>query len=73
VAEKEEIMSDVLIEENAVEAPIETPVVVPVVDYKIEEGMFKLTVDPNKNGKPLLFLQISLAEIPSEVIDIFKK
>lgn len=44
-----------------------------VVDFKVEGGYFYLTVDPNKNGKPVLALQLDLAEIPVEVIDALKK
>lgn len=54
---------------------MEEPVVVEakVVDFKIVDGKFMISVDPNKNGKALLEIMLELSEVPSEVVAIFKK
>ncbi len=43
-----------------------------VVSTKIEDGKFKVQVDPNKDGQPVISLEIALEEIPDEVLSAFK-
>lgn len=44
-----------------------------VVEFKIENGMLIIEVDPNKDGQNVLVLHIDLAEIPDEVLSVLKK
>jgi hypothetical protein len=44
-----------------------------VVDFKVEGGKVIITVDPNKDGQAVLVVAVDIAEIPDEVIDMFKK
>ena len=41
------------------------------VSFKIDDGKLNLTVDPNKDGQPLVTLSIDLKEVPDEVVDAF--
>ena len=43
------------------------------VEFKVEGGKFYIKVDPNKDGQPVLELFIDIAEVPDEVISLFKK
>jgi len=42
-------------------------------DMKIEDGELRIVVDPNKDGTPVIKLQVDLAEVPDEVISALKK
>lgn len=46
---------------------------VKAIDFKVEGGFFVLTLDPNKNGTPILTLKLNLAEVPVEILDALKK
>jgi len=43
-----------------------------VLDFKIEDDKMLLTVDPNKDGQPVLSLAINLKEVPDEIISAIK-
>lgn len=38
------------------------------VDYKFNGTQLVITVDPNKDGQPVLTLTLEMAEIPDEVL-----
>lgn len=38
-----------------------------------QDGKFIILVDPNQDGEALIKLEVDLAEVPDELIDIFKK
>ena len=42
-----------------------------MIDMSIRDGKFHLSVDPNKDGEPVLVLALDLAEIPDEIISVF--
>ncbi len=44
-----------------------------VLDFKVEDGKFKIKVDPNKDGEAVVELMVDLKEVPDEVLSIFKK
>ena len=43
------------------------------VSFKFENGKLIIGVDINKDGQNLLTIAIDLAEVPEEVLSIFKK
>lgn len=43
-----------------------------VLNFEIKDGQLHLSVDPNKNGKPVVTLAVDLLEVPAEVIDGIK-
>lgn len=43
------------------------------VSFKIVESKLLIEVDPNKNGVPVLKLELDLIEVPSEVVSVIKK
>lgn len=42
-------------------------------DFKVEGGKLLITIDPNKDGQPVMTLSVDIAEIPDEVISALKK
>jgi hypothetical protein len=44
-----------------------------MIDFKFEDGKMILSVDPNKDGEPVLFLMIDAAEVPDEIVSIISK
>lgn len=40
------------------------------VDFKFEGSKLLIAIDPNKDGGPVLKLEIDLAEIPDEVLSL---
>lgn len=44
-----------------------------MVDFKIEDGKFIISLDANKDGEPVLFLSLDLKEVPDEIVSLFKK
>ena len=44
-----------------------------MLDFKIEDGKLHLSVDPNKDGQPVVTLVVDMAEVPDEVLSAFKK
>ncbi len=44
-----------------------------VLEMKIVDGKFLISVDPNKNGVPVIQVSVDLAEVPAEVVALFKK
>ena len=42
-------------------------------EMKLEDGHLVILVDPNKNGKPVLKVILDIAEVPSEIAELFKK
>jgi len=51
----------------------ETEMEAKVLDIKMDGEYFSVTVDPNKNGVPVLDLRIHISEIPAEVVSAFSK
>ena len=45
----------------------------PRVSFKVENGMFHIAFDPNRNGKAVATFAVDIAEIPSEIASVFKK
>jgi hypothetical protein len=43
------------------------------VSFKLEGGKFVIAVDLNKDGQPMIQIAVDLAEVPDEVLAIFKK
>lgn len=43
------------------------------VVLKIDGGKLIIVVDPNKDGDALLVVSVDLAEVPDEVIEVFKR
>lgn len=43
------------------------------VSFKVEDGKLVVQVDPNKDGQALLTVHLDIAEVPDEVIELFKK
>lgn len=44
-----------------------------VVTMKIDGGALLISVDPNKDGQPILTLSIDLLEVPDEIVTALKK
>jgi hypothetical protein len=44
-----------------------------VLEYAIEDGKLVLKVDPNKNGKYVVKVEIDMLEVPSEIVSAIKK
>lgn len=44
-----------------------------IVDFKIEDGKLIISADPNKNGKPVLYVSLDIMEVPAEIVSILKK
>jgi len=38
-----------------------------VIDYKIEDGKLKVTADPNKDGEPVITIELDLSEVIDEI------
>jgi len=43
------------------------------ITFKVEDGKLKLSVDPNKDGQPMVELMVDIVEIPDEVVDLIAK
>lgn len=43
------------------------------VAFKIEGGKLLISVDLNKDGQTLVDIAVDLAEIPDEILQVFKK
>lgn len=44
-----------------------------MLDFEIKDGKLILSVDPNKDGEPVVFLSVDLKEVPDEIVSAFKK
>jgi hypothetical protein len=44
-----------------------------MIDFKFEDGKFVLSVDPNKDGEPVLFLALDVKEVPDEIVSALTK
>ena len=44
-----------------------------MLEFKVDEGKFIISVDPNKDGQPVVFLSVDLTEVPDEIASLFKK
>lgn len=40
--------------------------------YEVKDGKFIISVDPNADGEPVLYLELIIEEIPDEVLDAIK-
>lgn len=43
------------------------------VSFKIVDSKLLVEVDPNKNGTPVIKLELDLVEVPSEIVAVIKK
>lgn len=43
------------------------------VEFKFEGEFMSLSVDPNKDGKPIVELKVHLKEVPAELLSALKK
>lgn len=44
-----------------------------VVDFIVEGSKFLIKVDPNQDGQALVKIELDLAEVPDELLSLFKK
>lgn len=44
-----------------------------VVDFQIVDGKLIVSVDPNKNGKAVIKVELDLAEVPAEILGLFQQ
>ena len=44
-----------------------------MIDFNFEDGKLILSVDPNKDGQPVVFLSVDVAEVPDEIVSALSK
>jgi len=44
-----------------------------MLDFKYKDGKMIISIDPNRDGEPVVFLSVDIKEVPDEIVSAFKK